>query len=49
MNDGFRQFVVSGQPDINGVHALVRFALLIAVLLAIAWRLWALRREINRD
>jgi hypothetical protein len=34
-----KEFFISGQPDINGVHALIRFGLLLIVLAAIAWKL----------
>jgi hypothetical protein len=34
-----KEFFVSGQPDVNGVHALVRLALLLIVFAAIVWKL----------
>ncbi|KAF0136664.1 MAG: hypothetical protein FD139_723 [Methylocystaceae bacterium] len=34
-----KEFFVSGQPDVNGVHALVRFALLLIVFAATVWKL----------
>lgn len=34
-----KEFFISGQPDVNGVHALVRLALLLIVFAAIVWKL----------
>jgi hypothetical protein len=34
-----REFFISGQADINGAHALIRFCLLLIVLAAIVWKL----------
>ncbi len=34
-----KEFFVSGQPDVHGVHALVRLALLLIVFAAIVWKL----------
>ncbi len=40
MRDGaVREFFVSGQPDVNGAHALIRLALLLILFAAIAWKL----------
>lgn len=40
-----KDFFVSGQPDVNGAHALVRVALLLIVFAAIAWKLKGMRDE----
>jgi hypothetical protein len=34
-----REFIVAGQLDVNGVHALIRLTLLLIVLAAIVWKL----------
>jgi len=39
-----REFFLSGQPDINGAHALIRFGLLLIVLAALVWKLKGQRR-----
>jgi hypothetical protein len=39
VSEGLKQLFVSGQPDVNGAHALMRFVLLLIVLAAIVWKL----------
>lgn len=34
-----KEFFVAGQPDVNGVHALVRLTLLLIVFAALVWKL----------
>jgi hypothetical protein len=34
-----KELFVSGQPDINGAHAFIRFGLLLVVLAALVWKL----------
>jgi hypothetical protein len=39
-----REFFISGQPDINGAHALILFGLLLIVLASLVWKLKGQRR-----